>query len=73
MDTNAFPYGQRLRIKELEAKYGKPIVFRVVDTGGAFKGTGTSRIDICTANAKASVDATLNGQLHIDAIDSNSP
>src|SRR5688500_20390391 len=42
MDTNAFRYGQRLRIKELEAKYGRAIVFRVVDTGGAFRGRGRS-------------------------------
>src|SRR5690349_10993733 len=30
MDSKAFVYGQRLRIKELETKYGKPITFRVV-------------------------------------------
>ena len=59
----AFPYGTRLRIPELEAKYGRPIEFRVVDTGGAFKGKGTSRIDICTANRRASVEATINGPL----------
>jgi hypothetical protein len=69
MDTSAFSYGQRLRINELNAKYKKEIVFRVVDTGGAFKGKGTSRIDICTANAKASTDPTVNGSLHIDVID----
>lgn len=69
MDTNAFPYGQRLRIRELEAKYGRPIVFRVVDTGGAFRGKGTTRIDVCVANRAASLDATINGTLHIDAID----
>lgn len=68
MDSNAFSYGQRLRIKELDAKYGKSIVFRVVDTGGAFRGKGTSRIDICTANRKASLDPTINGSLHIDAL-----
>ncbi len=69
MDTKAFPYGQRLRIKELEKKYGKKIVFRVVDTGGAFRGKGTSRIDVCVANLSASRDATINGTLHIDALD----
>jgi hypothetical protein len=68
MDANAFAYGQRLRIKELEAKYGKPITFKVVDTGGAFRGKGRSRIDICTANRAASLDGTINGTLHIDAI-----
>lgn len=69
MDTKAFPYGQRLRIKELEAKYGRKIVFRVVDTGGAFRGKGRSRIDVCVANRSASLDSTINGTLHIDVID----
>ncbi|HYV43745.1 MAG TPA: hypothetical protein VFA20_02745 [Myxococcaceae bacterium] len=63
MDSKAFPYGTKLRIPELEKKYGRPIEFRVVDTGGAFKGKGTSRIDICTANQKASLDPTINGKL----------
>jgi|GEM_PF-3273261 len=72
MDTNAFKYGTRLRIKELEAKYGRAIVFRVVDTGGAFRGKGRSRIDVCTANRAASMDATINGVLHIDVIDERS-
>jgi 3D (Asp-Asp-Asp) domain-containing protein len=69
MDTKAFAYGQRLRIKELETKYGQSIIFRVVDTGGAFKGKGRSRIDICVQNASASRDSTINGTLHIDVID----
>ena len=69
MDTSAFKYGTRLRIRELEAKYGRAIVFRVVDTGGAFRGKGRSRIDICTANNKASLDPTVNGTLHIEVID----
>lgn len=63
MDSKAFPYGTKLRIPELEAKYGKQIEFRVVDTGGAFKGKGTSRIDVCTANQRASLDPTINGPL----------
>jgi peptidoglycan hydrolase-like protein with peptidoglycan-binding domain len=63
MDSRAFPYGTKLRIPELEAKYGRPIEFRVVDTGGAFRGRGTTRIDICTANRRASLDATINGPL----------
>ncbi|MBX3193109.1 MAG: hypothetical protein KF819_39355 [Labilithrix sp.] len=69
MDTNAFKYGTRLRIRELEAKYGRAIVFRVVDTGGAFRGKGRSRIDVCVANRSASLDSTINGTLHIDVID----
>lgn len=63
MDSTAFDYGTKLRIPELEKKYGRLIDFRVVDTGGAFKGKGTTRIDICTASQKDSVDATINGQL----------
>jgi 3D (Asp-Asp-Asp) domain-containing protein len=63
MDSSAFPYGTKLRIPELEAKYGRPIEFRVVDTGGAFRGKGTSRIDICTENRRASLDPTINGPL----------
>ena len=63
MDSKAFPYGTKLRIPELEAKYGKRIEFRVVDTGGAFVGKGTSRIDICTANKRASLDSVINGPL----------
>ncbi|MEZ0227157.1 MAG: hypothetical protein ACAI25_00910 [Planctomycetota bacterium] len=64
MDSKAFPYGTKLRIREFEQRYGRTIEFRVVDTGGAFKGTGTSRIDICVANRTASYDATVNGTLH---------
>ncbi len=56
-------YGQKLRIPELEQKYGKPIEFRVVDTGGAFTNKGYGRIDICTENRQASMDATVNGNL----------
>lgn len=63
MDSKTFPYGTKLRIPELEAKYGRAIEFRVVDTGGAFKGKGTSRIDICTENRRASLDPTINGRL----------
>lgn len=67
MDSSAFGYGQHLRIKELDAKYGRAIDFRVVDTGGAFRGRGKSRIDICVANRKASLDPTVNGTLHVEA------
>ena len=69
MDSNAFKYGTRLRIRELDAKYGRAIIFRVVDTGGAFRGKVRTRIDICTANNKASLDPTINGTLHLDVID----
>lgn len=69
MDVNAFPYGQKLRIRELEAKYGRVIEFRVVDTGGAFRNQGRSRIDVCVANNAASLDPTINGTLTLAAID----
>jgi 3D (Asp-Asp-Asp) domain-containing protein len=65
MDTNAFGYGQKLRIKELEAKYGRQIEFRVVDTGGAFRGKGRAKIDICVANYAASIDSTINSMLTV--------
>jgi hypothetical protein len=64
--TAGIPYGQPLRIAELERKYGRQIPFRVVDTGGAFKGRGTSRIDICTRNKQASLDPTINGPLTLN-------
>lgn len=63
MDSDAFRYGTKLRIPELERKYGRVIDFRVVDTGGAFEGKGTSRIDICTRNQSASVDPAVNRTL----------
>jgi 3D (Asp-Asp-Asp) domain-containing protein len=70
MDSSAFPYGQHLRIRELEAKYGRAIDFRVVDTGGAFRGRGRSRIDICVSNRTNSLDPSVNRTLHIDAVSS---
>lgn len=60
MDFRVFPYGTKLTIPALEEKYGKPIIFRVVDTGGAFRGQGTSRIDICVENKRASWDRAIN-------------
>jgi hypothetical protein len=58
---NGPPYGTRLSIDEFPG-----VVFRVVDTGAAFTGKGLSRIDICTANEKASLDPTINGLLHLN-------
>ncbi len=63
MDSDAFRYGTKLRIPELERKYGRVIDFRVVDTGGAFEGEGTSRIDICVKNKSASLDPSVNRSL----------
>jgi 3D (Asp-Asp-Asp) domain-containing protein len=72
MDTPAFPYGQRLRLKEFNARYGREIIFRVVDTGGAFRGKGRTRIDICVANKAASLDRTVNSLLNAEVIDERS-
>jgi 3D (Asp-Asp-Asp) domain-containing protein len=69
MDVNAFPYGQQLRIRELNAKYGRDIVFKVVDTGGAFRNKGRTRIDVCVADARAARDATINGTLTLEPVD----
>jgi 3D (Asp-Asp-Asp) domain-containing protein len=60
MDVRAFPYGTDIRIPEMERIYNMPILFRVVDTGDAFRGHGFGRIDICTANYRASLDASVN-------------
>lgn len=68
------PYGKGLNIPELDKRYaaelkklGKEhIDFRVVDTGGAFTGKGTSKIDIATANRRASLDPTVNGPLTLN-------
>jgi 3D (Asp-Asp-Asp) domain-containing protein len=78
MDSRAFPYGKRLRIKEIEDKYDRAITFRVVDTGGAFRGKGRSRLDVCVANASASYDPAINRTLHVtilsdDADDDRDP
>jgi hypothetical protein len=56
-------YGDVLRIPELERKYGKVILFKAVDTGGAFTNKGFSRVDICTGSAKDSQDPIVNGNL----------
>lgn len=61
MDPRAFPYGTHIMIPELEKHYGQPIVFRVVDTGGAFFGKGTSRIDICVQSKSDLYHPLING------------
>jgi 3D (Asp-Asp-Asp) domain-containing protein len=72
MDTKAFSYGQRLRLKQFNERYGREIVFRVVDTGSAFRGKGRSRIDICVANRTASLDRTVNSVLSAEVVDESS-
>ncbi len=56
-------YGDTFRIPELEKKYGRKIIFKAVDTGGAFTNKGFGRVDICTRSEKHSLDATVNGKL----------
>lgn len=60
MDKNVLPYGTHLCIPHLNEKYGTSISFRVVDTGGAFQGRGTQRMDICTRSKKHTVDPAIN-------------
>lgn len=62
-------YGDSFRIPELEQKYGKKIIFKAVDTGGAFTGKGFSRIDICTDNKKYSLDKGVNSKLTLIKVD----
>ncbi|MHB2015959.1 MAG: hypothetical protein ACYCW6_03325 [Candidatus Xenobia bacterium] len=52
----------------MESKYGRPIDFRVVDTGGDFTNKGFSRIDIATANQRAAHDPTINGPLTLQFV-----
>jgi uncharacterized protein YgiM (DUF1202 family) len=68
MDKKAFKYGTFFRIPELEKKYNRVILFKVVDTGSAFFGKGSSRIDICVSNEKASYNKTVNGPLTLKRI-----
>src|SRR5262249_37444793 len=44
------PYGTKIRIPAIEKVFNLCIEFRVVDTGGAFVGMGTKKIDICNDN-----------------------
>lgn len=56
-------YGDTFRIPELEKKYGRQIIFKAVDTGGAFTGKRFNRIDIATRSAEHSHEKTVNGPL----------
>jgi 3D (Asp-Asp-Asp) domain-containing protein len=65
MDPKVFAYGQPICIPEINSDMGQAIAFKVVDTGGAFKGKGTSRIDICTSSEANSLSDMVNRQLTI--------
>lgn len=60
-----FPYGTMLRIPQLEKIYGRCILFRVVDTGGAFVGRGASKIDLCNENESAAYAPHMQGWTEI--------
>lgn len=62
-------YGDKFRIPELEAKYGRKIEFRAVDTGGAFTNKNFNRVDICTGSKTHSLDKTVNGKLTLIKVD----
>ncbi|XP_046572377.1 uncharacterized protein LOC124280482 [Haliotis rubra] len=64
MDNHAgIAYGTSICIPEMNQRYNKHIVFKVVDTGSAFFGKGHSRIDICVSSQANSYDSTINGHL----------
>jgi len=54
------PRGRIVRIPEIEKHFQKPIIFKVVDTGGAFSGKGYSRIDICVRSYAYSIEKVVN-------------
>lgn len=57
MDSMALPYGTVLRIPEIENRFrvSEAIPFKVVDTGSAFMGRGTSRMDICVGHNQQTI------------------
>jgi len=65
-----FKYGDIFRIPELEEIFNTPdLYFALVDNGGAFKGTGGAKVDICcntTHNAKVQQSLSLYKVLHPD-------
>lgn len=64
MDNRAgIAYGTPLCIPEINRKYNRVVLFKVVDTGGAFFGRGYARIDICVQDHAHSLDSTINGQI----------
>lgn len=57
------PYGTKLRISEIENKYGRHIEFRVVDSDAAFDRKGFSQIGVCVQDKVCANDMTINGSL----------
>lgn len=60
-----FPYGTVVRIPEIERHFGRCIEFRVVDTGGRFKGRGHAKIDICHDSERNTLTGISNGPTEI--------
>lgn len=68
MDSTALAYGTKIIIPELDLLYASSIIFRAVDTGGAFKGKGLSRMDFCCDTRFESLSADINKSLLCVAI-----
>lgn len=64
MDQNLGRVKRRLCSNELSDFYGKELNFLVDDTGGAFKGKGYTRADICVENRKESFKSILNRKVN---------
>lgn len=55
------PYGTLLTFPAINRFYKREVIdFRAVDTGGAFTGKGTARMDICVRDRKASLNPLFN-------------
>ncbi len=67
MDRGVFPYGTELCLPELAQAYRKQLIFRVVDTGGAFQGRGLARMDICVRDREASYSDLVNADVIVVA------
>lgn len=57
------PYLTRVSILELEELYNRKLIFRVVDTGGAFMGAELTKLDVCCNTQRHTMEPTLNGPL----------
>lgn len=60
IDQNLGKVKRKICVPELNETFGKPISFYVVDTGGAFKGKGWSRIDIATQDQAHANSSKIN-------------
>jgi len=72
MDKGVLPYWTRLRIPALESHFGRPIEFRVVDTGGAFLGKGTSKVDVCVRGRQSQHLPIVNITTKVVVVDDGS-